>query len=295
MGPGSLNGGSGGSNAHIMNDAGAAQCNPPGATRPCCVSGVQTCSGSGEFGTWGPCQDSSGAAVTCSDGCSAGEFGPKCEKPDSGSMCGPGEFGPSCDAGMPPPPPPPPMLCSDPTVSNEPEILAAYDPAMGQTVSENGQIKVWITDECPAFIAPNEQVDATTGMITMPGDRTAKAVDNYLCEPALYIAPETAESGGTPHFPQWVKGAYNNMPPTSAGGGSVNRLDCTLGTAGSMGLAIDTPPAGTNLSQSYNTEFVWDVASLGLKPGTYSAEFVIHDGDRDRAVGCVTITVTAVN
>jgi hypothetical protein len=185
-------------------------------------------------------------------------------------------------------------LCSNPTVSNEPEILAAFAPASGETVGIAGQIKVWITDECPAFIAPNEQVDATTGKITMPGDRTAKANDGYLDEPALYIAPESADNGGTPHFPQYVKGAYNNMPPTGGNGGGLNRLDCLLGTAGSMGPAIDTPPPGTNLSQTYNTEFEWDVVSLGLAPGNYTAEFVIHDGDKDRAVGCVMITVVAV-
>jgi hypothetical protein len=175
-------------------------------------------------------------------------------------------------------------------VSNEPEILAGFSPAMGETVKENGQIKIWVTDECPAFIAPNEQVDATTGQVTTPGDRTAKASDGYLDEPALYIAPMTAENGGTPYFPQWIKGAYNNMPAAGA-----NRLNCVLGTAGGQGPAIDPPPPGTNLSQTYNTEFIWDVSTLGLAPGTYIGEFVIHDGDKERAVGCVTIVITAAD
>jgi hypothetical protein len=113
---------------------------------------------------------------------------------DSGNVCGVNEFGPGCDAGMP-------KLCTDESVSNEPEILAAYSPANGKSVSENGQIKVWINDERAAIIAPNEQIDSMTGLITAPGDRTAKAPDGYLWEPALYIAPQTAENGGTPHFP----------------------------------------------------------------------------------------------
>jgi hypothetical protein len=48
------------------------------------------------------------------------------------------------------------------------------------------------------------------------------------------------------------------------------------------------------LFQPYTAEFIWDVNSLGLKPGQYLAEFVIHDGDRDRGVGCVAITITSV-
>jgi hypothetical protein len=175
-------------------------------------------------------------------------------------------------------------------VSNEPEILAGFSPAMGETVKENGQIRIWVTDECPAFVAPNEQVDATTGKVTTPGDRTAAASDGYLDEPALYIAPMSAENGGTPHFPQSIKGAYNNMPS-----GGANFLDCLLGNAGSQGPAIDPPPPGTNLSQVYNTEFIWDVSALGLAPGTYIGEFVIHDGDKERAVGCVTIVITAAD
>jgi len=54
---------------------------------------------------------------------------------------------------------------------------------------------------------------------------------------------------------------------------------------------MDAPPSGTRTPERYTTELVWDVSALGLKPGRYGAEFVIHDGDRDRAVGCVTIDV----
>jgi hypothetical protein len=31
---------------------------------------------------------------------------------------------------------------------------------------------------------------------------------------------------------------------------------------------------------------------LGLAPGTYAAEFLIFDGDRDRGIGCVNIEIT---
>jgi hypothetical protein len=154
---------------------------------------------------------------------------------------------------------------------------------MGQTVGLTGQIKVWVCDENSPFIAPGEQVDNTTGAITTPGNRTATAADGLLYEPALFIAPQTPTNGGTPHFPQWIKGSYNNNPPTR-------------GTF-TGGAPIDTPPPGGAPGTggggcSYNGEDIWDVSTLGLGPGTYTAVFSVHDGDRDRAIGCVNIVIT---
>ncbi len=259
-------------------DAGApaTACNTPGSTRSCCgtgtsaAAGTETCASSGEFATWGPCLGPTGATISCVPV----------------HVCGPNENGAGCDAGVdarPPPPPPPPALCTDPTVSTEPEILVGYEPAAGQTVGKNGQIKVWVADENPPFIAPNEQVNNTTGAITTPGDRAAVAADGLLYEPALYIAPQTPTNGGTPHFPQWVKGSYNNNPPTR-------------GTF-TGGAPIDTAPPVTGLGAlfglggAYTGEFIWDVSSLGLAPGSYTAVFSVHDGDRDRAIACVTIVI----
>jgi hypothetical protein len=171
--------------------------------------------------------------------------------------------------------PPMPMLCQQGGVNNEPAILVGYSPANGQSVGSTGQIKVWVTDEGAPIIAPGEQVDPMTGVITMPGNRTARAADGYLWEPALYIAPQTAENGGTPHFPTQMRGSYNNT---------------TIRGPGMMVAGMDPPPAGSQLL-AYTGEDIWDVNSLGLSPGTYIAEFVIHDGDRDRGVGCVTIVI----
>jgi hypothetical protein len=168
------------------------------------------------------------------------------------------------------------MLCQTGGVNNEPKILVGYSPANGQSVGTGGQIKVWVNDEGAEIIAPGEVVDPATGEITTPGNRTAKAADGYLWEPALYIAPQSAENGGTPHFPSFIKGDYNNT---------------TIKGPGTHVAGMDPPPAGSVLSQPYTTELIWNVDSLGLTPGTYVAEFVIHDGDRDRGVGCVTITI----
>jgi hypothetical protein len=274
-------------------------CSKTGATRSCCTGGTQTCSGGQEFATWGPCVDRKGAKLNCGLTCETNEFGMckdaglpdgglTCETnefgmckdaglPDGGLTCKDSEFG-SCDAGMP-------TLCTDKTINNEPEILAAYEPASGMTVHESGQIKVWINDEHAATVAPNEQIDPMTGEITLAGDRSAKAPDGYLWEPALYIAPQTAENGGTPHFPQAIKGWYSNQIPTQKGKPSSGTEILVPG--------MEPPPAGTALPEKFTTEDIWDVSALGLPPGTYTGEFVIHDGDRDRAVGCVTIVIVA--
>jgi hypothetical protein len=239
-------------------------CTQAGATRPCCTTGTQTCSG-GEFLTWGECRDPKGGVLTC---CAPGEFGACDAGQPPGGGCSGGEFN-ECDGGMP-------MLCQQGGVNNEPGILVGYSPANGQSVGTSGQIKVWVNDEGAPIIAPGELVDPNTGQITMPGDRTAKASDGYLWEPALYIAPQTAENGGTPHFPTAIRGAYNN---TTLKGGGMN------------GPPIDPPPMGSMLLSTYTGEDIWDVSSLGLGPGSYLAEFVIHDGDRDRGVGCVMIVI----
>src|SRR5215831_10937390 len=109
----------------------------------------------------------------------------------------------------------------------------------------------------------------------MPGDRTAKAPDGFLWEPALYIAPQTASNGGTPYFPKWIKGSVNNNPPTRGTAATGAPID-------PIPAGTPPPPAATRRSRGtpYHAEYVWDVSALGLAPGTYSAEFLIFDGDR---------------
>jgi hypothetical protein len=54
---------------------------------------------------------------------------------------------------------------------------------------------------------------------------------------------------------------------------------------------MDPPPPGSALAAQYTGEFIWDVTTLGLGPGSYTAVFSVHDGDRDRAIGCVNIVI----
>lgn len=181
-----------------------------------------------------------------------------------------------------------PALCQRGEVNNESEILVGYSPANGESVGADGQVKVWVNDEGAPYIAPGEQADGTTGAITKEGDRTAKADDNYLYEPALYLDDKTAESGGTPFFPTAIKGTYNNDP--------VNNRD--FRNSGVKGATIDPVPGATNtglgqeyMQQEYTSEYIWNVSSLKLSAGSHSAEFVIHDGDRERGVGCISFTI----
>jgi hypothetical protein len=270
--PGSGDGGAGGPDGSglgggffvVADGAVFEACTTIGATRTCC-NGTQTCTGN-EFAAWGPCLDSNGAPVKCV--IDAGP--PACGNIGEGARM-------VCDAG-PPPPPPPPTVCNDPTVNTEPEILVGYEPAMGQTVGQTGQVKVWVNDEHAPYVAPGEMVDNTTGAVTAPGNRTATANDGLLYEPAIYIAPQSPMNGGTPLFPQWIKGTYNNNPPN-------HKLF-------TVGAPIDPAPPGTSLALTYSAEFIWDVSALGLGPGTYLAVFSIHDGDGDRAVVCITIVIT---
>jgi hypothetical protein len=273
-GGGGIGGGGAGSGAGfgsgpvtLQDGAMVEACTTIGATRTCCGLGTQTCLGI-EFPAWGPCLDTTGTVMTCTGG--------GCDRANCDA---------SVDTGPPPvpppppgPPPAPPAACTDQSVNNEPEILVGFSPGMGQTVGLTGQIKVWVSDENSPFIAPGEQVDNTTGAIASPGNRTATANDGLLYEPALYIAPQSPTNGGTPYFPQWIKGAYNNNPP--------NRGTFT------GGAPIDPPPAGTSRLLTYTGEFIWDVSALGATPGSYTAVFSVHDGDHDRGIGCVTIVIT---
>ncbi len=180
-----------------------------------------------------------------------------------------------------------PALCQNKSVNTEPEILVGYSPAQGQTVGAGGQVKVWVTDENPPCVGTGEVANPSTGFITTSGNHTEKSSDGYLWEPALYISPNLAENGGTPFFPTQIKGIYNNGPKST--GGSLGESFCDTGNNAPLNGPVIDPAPGPKLDNT--AEYIWDVNSLKLAPGTYSAEFVIHDGDRDRGIGCTTITI----
>lgn len=182
-------------------------------------------------------------------------------------------------------------LCNNRSVNTEPQILEAYSPLSGAPVGTNGQIKVWVNDELPPMVQPGTVASASgSGAVTTPGDPTALASDNYLYD-ALYV-DTPVEQNGTPHFPNYIRGVYDPNPPNTTCGGYA----CFKNLKGVNGSTPDPLPAGTKPSDCgapicYEAEYIWDVSKLGLSTGTHQAEFVIHDGDRDRAFGCVTIKI----
>lgn len=179
-----------------------------------------------------------------------------------------------------------PALCTNTQVNDEVGIVAGYTPGQGQSVGATGQVKVWISDEHPPCVGTGETIDGS-GNILVRGNTTEQAPDGYLWEPALYIAPSLAENGGTPHFVDAIKGTFNNA--TKPVGGK-----CDSNTNQVTGPAMDPIPAGFPAPGEidFQDEYIWNVSGLGLTPGnTYQAEFVIHDGDDNRGVSCVNISI----
>ena|SRR5579864_3461658 len=166
------------------------------------------------------------------------------------------------------------------------EIVEGYSPPQGQTVSAGGQVKVWVGDENPPCVGTGEIADATTGVVTHPGNHTELFGfgNGYPWEPALYIGTLSG-SGGQPKFPTMIKGTYNNAPKSGN--------DCKNNINQLNGPAMD-PIQSNSLKvkdSQYQAEYIWDVNSLGLGPGTYPAEFIIHDGDAEQGGYCVTISI----
>jgi hypothetical protein len=168
--------------------------------------------------------------------------------------------------------PPVANLCKKGGANKHPEALVAFAPEQANAVSSDGQIKLWVSDTKPPYISPNEQVQKSTGKITTPGDRTAKAPDGYGWEPQLYIFPYTAEKNGQPYYPSYVQGDYFNGTPLVSYGNDI------------------LPPYSLPLS-SYTVEFIWNVADIGLTDGDYEIEFLAHDGNQQLGVRCMSLRV----
>jgi hypothetical protein len=241
-----------------------------------------TSTGDGLLGTCGTLSCKPEDDLSENMGCSASD----CQPP-------PNEVTVEAITVSPPAEPPAPPACSSAN-PGEPGILAAFSPSNGQTVDANGQIKVWVNDENPACTGWSLGVNSSTGVTSGLSDICP--VDN-LPYVALYMGPNYADSGGTPYYPNKVLGDYNNnlgnvypnksnCKPANCGGGS----QCAGTTSGFI-QGMDTPPAGTRLNLGFTSEYVWDVSKLNLPCGGYTAEFMIWDGDRDRASGCVQIQI----
>lgn len=168
--------------------------------------------------------------------------------------------------------PPVAGLCNKGGVNNHPEIFVAFSPKHARGVATTGQIKVWLNDNLPIKIAPAENVVRGSGAIRKAGDRTAKAPDGYLWEPAIYIFPNTADANGTPYFPNLIRGSFNNGSPR-------------------VSYGSDQLPPEAKAPLPHSLQLVWNVKDIGLTPGTYQVQFVVHDGAEGRGIKCITLRV----
>jgi hypothetical protein len=191
--------------------------------------------------------------------------------------------------------------CSASNYDDEPEILVGSDPAPGGATS--GKIRVWVTDERSPYIAPNETVDPNTGVPT-PGDRAAiDSNGNFLWEPTLYLASATGvppakpfcdakTANCTPYFPVTIKGDYS---PALANSGTKLKgptIDPDWTNFVNGPEYINYPGKQRSIGLlGYMSEYIWDPATLNIAKGNYWAQFVIHDGDREIGVSCVTLQI----
>ena len=183
--------------------------------------------------------------------------------------------------------------CAASNFNREPYIFIASDPLPGGTAVPGGRIRVWVDDGNGGSVSDGENIDKNTGQIITPGDRTAtdgKGTGYYLWEPALYITPLTspnqpgpysgdAENGGKPYFPQYVRGRVVYTDSNTTRFLQIPPIESPVG--------FEVPRSkdhGGNQAQ-----FIWEVNSLGLTPGFYRSQIVVHDGDGDLAINCVTI------
>ncbi len=195
--------------------------------------------------------------------------------------------------------------CENAGFELENEILLGSDPAPG-TAATSGKVRVWVRDEAPPKISLKEVVDPNIGSITTPGDRRALDTSsdgggNYLWEPTIYLLPATGNPPSrpfcnaknttcTPYFPVTIKGGYDPYPgyDSMAFGGAKKgpAIDSDL-TNFQNGPGQKKPKP----SDTYFAEYIWDFSSLNLAKGNYWAQFVIHDGDNNVGISCVTLQI----
>lgn len=168
--------------------------------------------------------------------------------------------------------PPTTSLCTKGGANVHPEAIVAYSPQQATAISTTGQIKLWVSDTQRPYIAPDEQLVKYTGVIKIPGNRTATAPDGYLWEPQLYIFPWTVEKNGQPYFPSLIQGDYFNGTPNVS--------------YGSDPLPYYAPPLS-----NYTVEFTWNVKDIGLTDGDYQIEFVVHDGNQKLGIKCIELRI----
>ncbi len=204
---------------------------------------------------------------------------------------------------------------------NESEVLRAF--TLGTNPGVGDTIRVWYSDE-HALTLGVRQISvktpigttvtqyALTPMSSSPGSAMNPAVGATIgldpsgrpLYPALFITDITHDAantagdwqhGGAPIPPDAIFGAWKGAvmtvdqtkttPVTTI---SVDRDPAKNGWT--LGTGSDAPPSGLT-NQGYGTEVRWNVADLRLNGAplqaghTYRLEFMVHDGDQNKAGG----------
>jgi hypothetical protein len=204
------------------------------------------------------------------------------------------------------------------TFNDETIILLGSAPGPGGSVGRGGQVRVWVVDERAPKVAAGETLTAT-GQTVHSAQVGASSGGPYIWEPSIYLTkmPATpvrtlgsgreifagdAENGGTPNYPDFIKGEYSNDPSSdSVRIAAPQPIDQDYRLFENGPDYQSRPPVEPipDLSQKdwkYAAEYIWDVDNLKLggiplSPGSYRAQFVIHDGDDNMGIDCTTITI----
>jgi hypothetical protein len=149
----------------------------------------------------------------------------------------------------------------------------------------------------------------------------------FSFEPTLFIYPATNPGGYIcnattvcqAYYPDFIKGTVNNNPsPPFITAGNANLVkgpnvdpytnyengpaftglgngisifgNPQITTQPNLGLQLGTGTLGSGI-ETFKSEYIWELANLGLTPGKYIGQYVIHDGDGGIGIGCVNITI----
>ncbi|OGK08801.1 hypothetical protein A2767_02730 [Candidatus Roizmanbacteria bacterium RIFCSPHIGHO2_01_FULL_35_10] len=169
-------------------------------------------------------------------------------------------------------------------------IFVALDPPTGQRVGANGQIRAWVNDEAGGRVPSSVEVDSNGNVTRHSNPAVEKDSHGYPFEASIYLTRITAanlngpfagdkENGGTPVLATAVKGMARGEQQGSFRTLPVHDDPSTYRIASRVG-------EGNKVA-----EYIWNVASLNLSPGTFRVQVALHDGDSDLAIECTTIVI----
>ena len=170
--------------------------------------------------------------------------------------------------------------------------IAQYNSTTKNAVSYSGSLAVGTT------ALTGEQAGTDTAL----WNATYGYIDNGRpLWPALYITDITTAPTATSG--DWQQGGTAAIPPTAVYGtwnSAVRTVDESTSpytitvtpdadpTSNTWAGVPDTPPGGFPTNEGYGAEVVWNIDSLGLRPGRmYRLQFMIHDGDQNNSGGDV--------